>query len=189
MALPQKIVEQLGRPPARTPGWSGQLLMFSGTLFFISLLIFFGIRFGYSRYLSAEVKALDKKINELVQQVPEEDQAGIINFFSQIANVKTLLGNHVVGSGILRWLEENTHPNIYFTSFSFNAQSRNIILPGIAKNFTDIVEQLQIFSAAVGEIEKVNFSNALLQGNQWQFSMTLILTPEFVQGSSALPQQ
>ena len=58
MALPQKVLEQLGREPPKTPGWAGQFLMFSSTIFFVSLVVYIGLVFGYRPYITSEVKKL-----------------------------------------------------------------------------------------------------------------------------------
>ena len=178
MALPQKVIEQLGRAPVKTPGWSGQLLMFSSTLFFISLVVYLGLIFGYRPYLNSQVKRLDDRIQSLSQQIPLEDQKKIINFYAQLVNLRAVLNGHIFTTPIFGWLEKNTHSNIYYTRIGLNTQNRQVTLAGFAKSVNDLAEQLKIFDDDPGVVQ-LNFGNSSIgQGGFWQFSLVLTLTPE-----------
>src|SRR3989304_3721474 len=123
MALPQKVLEQLGREPPKTPGWAGQFLMFSGTLFFIAAFVYLGLVFGYRPYLASEVRKLQDQINIFIQQIPLEEQNKIINFYSQLLNLRSLLDNHAISSQLFDWLEQNTQVNVYYDRFDVNLRT------------------------------------------------------------------
>jgi len=55
MPLPDKVIEQLGREPPKTPGWSFGIVMFSGTILFIAVFIYFGLTLGYEPYLQLQI--------------------------------------------------------------------------------------------------------------------------------------
>ena len=178
MALPQKVIEQLGRAPVKTPGWSGQLLMFSSTLFFISLTVYLGLIFGYRPYLNSQVKRLNDRIESLSQQVPLEDQKKIINFYAQLVNLRAILNGHIFTTPIFGWLEENTHLNVYYTKAALNTQNQQVTLAGLAKSVNDLAEQLKIFDDDP-HVVQLNFGNSSIgQGGFWQFNLVLTLTPE-----------
>lgn len=178
MALPQKVIEQLGRAPVKTPGWSGQLLMFSSTIFFISLVVYLGLIFGYRPYLNSQVKRLNDKIQSLSQQIPLDDQKKIINFYAQLVNLKAVLNGHIFTTPIFGWLEKNTQLNVYYTRLGLNAQNRQVTVVGLAKTVNDLVEQIKIFDDDPGVV-KLNFGNSSIgTGGFWQFSLILTLTPE-----------
>lgn len=123
MPLPEKVIEQLGREPPRTPGWSGQLLIFSSTVLFISVFIYFGLTFGYQTYLKSQVQKIKDQVQAFSQQIPADEQAKIASFYSQLTNLKSLLANHVFSSQIFGWLEKNTQANIYWNRFSLDRKS------------------------------------------------------------------
>ena len=178
MALPQKVIEQLGRAPVKTPGWSGQLLMFSSTLFFISLAVYLGLIFGYRPYLNSQVKRLDDKIQSLSREIPLEDQKKIINFYAQLVNLRTVLNGHIFTTPVFGWLEENTHLNVYYTRLGLNTQNRQVTLAGLAKSVEDLIAQLKIFDDDPS-VAQWNFGNSSIgQGGFWQFSLVLTLAPE-----------
>ncbi|MBI2033639.1 MAG: hypothetical protein HYT13_00890 [Candidatus Liptonbacteria bacterium] len=178
MALPQKVIEQLGRAPVKTPGWSGQLLMFSSTIFFISLVVYLGLIFGYRPYLNAQVKRLNDRIQSLSQQIPLEDQKRIINFYAQLVNLRAILNGHIFTTPIFGWFEKNAHFNVYYTHLGLNTQNRQVTLTGFAKSVNDLAEQLKIFDDDPGVVQ-MNFGNSNIgQDGFWQFNLALTLTPE-----------
>ena len=120
MPLPQKVVEQLGREPPKTPGWSGKLLMFSGTIIFVTLSVYFGLSFGYTPYLKAEIEKINKDIEQFGQQVPVGDQLKLVSFYSQLGNIKSLLSSQIIGLRAFDWIEKNTQVNTYIKNFSIN---------------------------------------------------------------------
>ncbi|MDO8536843.1 MAG: hypothetical protein Q7R94_01195 [bacterium] len=188
MALPQKVIEQLGREPPKTPGWSGQLLMFSSTVLFISLLIYFGVAFGYQPYLESQVQKLNTQIQTFGQQIPLEKQAEIIKFYSQIANLKTILANHIISSPIFEWLEKNTQTNVYFTNATLNTSNNQLTLSGAAKTIDDVNQELAIFQSQP-EVVKFSVGTISFTNSLWRFELALSLDPKYFSksGSSTKP--
>ncbi|MBU6500336.1 MAG: hypothetical protein KGJ89_00705 [Patescibacteria group bacterium] len=172
MPLPQKALEQIGREPPKTPGWSRQLLMFSSTVFIFSLLIYFGLAFGYKSYLNTQVQQLQDQIQAFGQQIPLDQQAKIIQFYSQLANLKKLLDNHTISSRIFSWLSKNTQTNVYWTSFSLDSQGGQVSLSGTAKSVADVGQQLAIFQS-LPELTSMETNGVSGSGNNWQFSVDL----------------
>ena len=190
MALPEKIVDQLGHDPLRTPGWAGQILMFSGTIFFISLVIYLGLDFGYKAYLNSSLKTLQDQLQTFSQQVPVEDQKKIISFYSQISNLKTVLANHVFSSQLFGWLEKNTQVNVSYDKFNLNTTNNQLSLSGTAKTMDDVNQQMVIFQSQEN-VSKIALGNIGFTGGVWRFETTLSFQPGYFGrsnvGSSASP--
>lgn len=178
MALPQKVIEQLGREPSRTPGWAGQILMFSGTIFFISLVIYFGLNFGYKTYLNSTVKKLQDQVATFSQQISVEDQKKIISFYSQISNLKTALTNHVFSSQLFSWLEKNTQVNVFFDKFNLNVANNQLSLSGVAKTMDDVNQQLVIFQSQEN-VSKLALGSVNFTGGIWRFETVLSFHPGY----------
>lgn len=182
MPLPQKVIEQLSREPPRTPGWSSDLLIFSSTIFLISLFIYFGLVYGYRNYLNSEVKTLHDQIQTFGQQVSLEEQTKIINFYSQITNIKSLLLNHIFSSQLLSWLESNTQTNVYWSKFNLDTAGNKLSLIGQARSMNDVVQQLAIFESK-SEPKKADVRNVTYLNGLWQFDVALIFDPSFLRGA------
>lgn len=187
MPLPQKVIEQLGREPPKTPGWSGQLLMFSSTVFFLSLFIYLGLTFGYEAYLNSGLKKVEDEKQRLAQDVPAEEQSKIVNFYSQIANLQSLLANHVYLSPLFDWLEKNTQTNVYLNKFNLNITSNQLALGGVAKTMEDVNQQLAIFQSRP-EIQRMSVTNITMTLNLWQFDLSLYFEPGYFYRLGAAPQ-
>ena len=173
MALPQKVADQLARAPIRTQGAFGQLLMLGSTLFAMSLAIYLGLAFGYQPYLKSQIKRLDERIASFTKSVPPEDQAKLVEFYSRVVNLKTLLTNHVIFSPSFEWLEQNTQVNVYFRNLSFNPVSGRVSLSAVARSINDLSEQILILEK-LPEIKEVKVSS--ISQNQekfWEFGLEL----------------
>lgn len=178
MALPQKVIDQLGREPPKTPGWSSQLLMFSSTVFFITLIIYFGLTYGYRPYLDSQTKHLQDQLQAFSQKIPVDKQTELIQFHSQLANLKTILAAHNAVPPLFDWLEKNTEVNIYFTRANFTAATSQLSLSGVAKTMDDIDQQLVVFQNAP-DIQRFAVSTVSFVNGAWQFEASVIFKRGF----------
>jgi hypothetical protein len=180
MALPEQVVERLSREPLMTPGWSGRLLMFASTVFFLSVAVYIGLTFGYKPYLSSQVQKLDDEIQKFNQETPAADQNQLVVFYSQLANLNTVLKGHVAASPLFDWLEAHTQTRVMFSKFAFSAQNGQLALTGISKGMDDFVEQLAIFQAEP-MVQRITVNNvSVIPAGGWQFDVVLFLDPSVV---------
>lgn len=177
MTLPQQVVDRLSKEPTQTPGWSFGLLLFSGAIFFLSLVVYFGLAWGYGPYLDSQLAQLKAKSETLAKSIPAEDQAKFIAFYSRVANVKAALTNHVVFSRLLSWLEKNTQANVYYSRIAFSGGNQ-IALTGLARTVADANQQAAIFETAP-EVKTMSFTGiSFSDANRlWQFPVMLTMDP------------
>lgn len=175
MPLPLKVIEQLGREPARTPGAPLRLIMFAATVFFVSAFSYLGLIFGYKPFLDSKIEEINKEIENFKKEVSVDDQLKLISYYSQLVNLGKLLDDHIYASPLFSWLEKNTHSKVYYTKFALNLGSRELQLGGISSSPLDVAEQVKIFDSQK-EVDRVVFKSASVgQGGLWQFDMTLFL--------------
>ncbi len=187
MPLPQQVIEQLGREPPKTPGWSGQLLIFSSTVFIICLFIYLGLVFGYQSYLRDEVQKLQDQIQTFSQKIPEGEQAKLINFYSQIANLRSLISNHTISSRAFAWIEKNTQANSYISRFGLDTAGSKLTIGIKSKTMPDALQQIAIFEN-LPEIKSVDIGNISFSENWWQLEATIGLAPGYFNYGSGNPQ-
>jgi hypothetical protein len=188
MALPQKVIEQLEREPPKTPGWSGQLLIFSGTVFIVCLFIYLGLAFGYQSYLQSEVNKLQDQIQVFGQQIPVEEQAKLIDFYSQIANLRSLISNHVISSRAFSWLEKNIQVSAYVSGFSLDVSASKLTISIRAKTITDFLQQIAIFENLPG-IDSFDFGGITFGDGWLQFGANIKMPPAYFSYGNANPAQ
>lgn len=171
------------RRATHTQGAYGQLLIFSVSIFFLAFLIYAGLAFGYTPYLESSAADLDEQIRQFGNEIPQEEQERITTFYSALVSLRTLLAERSSTSPIFTFLEEKTGPSVYFTRASVNVPRREIALSGVAPNADEIAAQILLFEEDP-RVETVNFRDASVSGGpEWQFSVTLIATPELLKGN------
>jgi len=163
---------------AQTP-WRVLILTF--TVFIFTVLIYFGMVFGYGPYLKSKTRSLDQKISVLNQSVDETQQKQIITFFSQMTNIQTLLSKHKTFSQIFDFVERSTYPQINYSDFKFSAAEMEIKIEGTAPTYNDLIKELALYKQSP-EVKTAQLENssAQEQSREVRFSIKLILDPQFL---------
>jgi len=175
MALPQQVIDSLSKEPPKTPGWSVGMLMFSGGVLFIAILIYAGLAFGYEPFLNSKINSVTDQINTVAQSISPGDQTKLVTYYSEIANVRTALANHVSFSNFLTWFAAHTEANVYFNRMTFSSGNQ-VSLSGVAANEEDVNQQVAIFQSSP-DVQSVSVQNVSLPVNTslWQFTMSLVM--------------
>ncbi|KKU91674.1 MAG: hypothetical protein UY23_C0001G0280 [Candidatus Jorgensenbacteria bacterium GW2011_GWA1_48_11] len=160
-------------------GLPWRLLVFTIIIFAFSIVIYFGLRFGYENYLTQQGDNLDKQIDQLTSQVNQTDQQNFINFYSQLINLRTVLGNHGFSSNVFGFLEKNTIGSIYYTEADFSREGNDLNLAGEAASVDALVQQMNIFdkspALASVNLNQLNFESRGTVG----FSVHLVFNEDF----------
>lgn len=176
MPLPQKVTDRLAQAPSRTPGGLRQLLLLSTLIFLLSISSYVGLGFGYKKYLENSIQNSKDEIIKFSEQVPIEEQEKLINFYSQIINLKSLLDGRINLSPIFTWLQSNTQINTHFSNFSFDKKRGSISLLASSKSFDDMTEQILAFEILKDQVKDIKISNISSNANTWQFNLNLELS-------------
>ena len=180
MPLPQKVIEQLGREPARTPGWSVKLLMVSSVIFMLALGAYVGVEFGYEKYLQNQLDALDEQITKASASVSSADVDTVRKFYSQLTNVKMLLDQHIAMSRLFTWLETNTLQQVTWSDLALRQGTNEIQMNGRAVAMNDYVNELQHLEAQP-EVQKVTSQNVRFDDTSgaWDFDVRVVFRQGF----------
>ncbi|MEK7169621.1 MAG: hypothetical protein AAB700_02150 [Patescibacteria group bacterium] len=161
-------------------GLPWRLMVFSGVLFALSILIYFGMSIGYESYLNTRSAGMDTQLEELSNSISQKEQQKFVGFYSQIANLKTVLGQHIFSANIFPFLEKNTLPQTFFTEANFNSISYNLELKGRAPSLQALAQQLAQFEKAPevhsAMLESTNFNPS----GTVDFSVSLNFQPEYL---------
>lgn len=180
------IEKEFLKPEELKTEWPWRLLVFTIFLFGIILLVFFGMRIGYEPYLDKKIKTLDAEIGKLTQSFSQSQINDFLKFYSQLSNLKTLLGNHIFSSNILKFLEENSLKNLIYTSLNLDVGRRELKLSGIVSSYEVLSQQLEIFRQST-LVEKSSFKNSQ-RGEKTgiNFEIVLVLKNDFFKEGSIL---
>lgn len=129
-------------------GWPWRLLVFSIALFALSVLVYFGVRLGYAAYLENRVAEVDARLAALTGEVSADEQEQLVNFYSQIVNLKTVLDRREYLGNVFSFLERVTLPEVQFTEAQVSTEQGSLALRGRAPSLEAVGAQLAALEAA-----------------------------------------
>ena len=168
------LAEKLG-PEKISVGWPWRLFSFSFLVVLAATVIFVGLSFGYKNFLEARIIKVDAEIEQLSQSVSQDQQEKLIRFYSQLANLQTLLNKHAIASNIFSVVERNTNQRVYYNVSELKMGDRRMILEGVAASYQIFAQQLEAFSR-LPEVERVTVNESYLSDGQIVFRLFLIFT-------------
>lgn len=167
------MVEIIPKPKTQLPAWLS-------ILFYLSLFLFLAIFasffiFGNSlKNLQAEFENLEKSIAE--QRTPEviATEQEVLSYQKKISDFSLLLQGHLASSNLVGFLEEISHPKVWFSQFSLNAPEGQLTLNGYSDSFMSVGQQLLILKEKP-LIKSFNLSEISI-GKQGEVSFVLSLS-------------
>lgn len=139
------LEEQLKRGVEISGRWPWRLLLFMLIIFGLTAFVYAGMVVGYGPYLDSQIKTLDKNLADLDARVQSDQPKALINLYSQLVNLQSLLKTHPLPSKLLQFLEGNTDVNVYYTSLDFSLSNQTLKLGGLASDYGALSRQLAIF--------------------------------------------
>ncbi|MDP3975143.1 MAG: hypothetical protein Q8P88_02575 [Candidatus Jorgensenbacteria bacterium] len=158
-------------------GWPWRLLVFAIALFAFSLLVYFGVKIGYTKYLEDRIVGVDAALLALSGEVTSEEQEQFVNFYSQIVNLKTVLDKHPYGGNIFTFLERFTLPEVQFVEAELDADDRVLTLRGNGPSIDIVGQQLAALESASG-VARVLLRDVNVAGRV-TFSLTIFFSDSF----------
>lgn len=181
MASPQSSREFSAGFPWRT-------LVISVVVFGLTLLIWAGMEFGYVPFLQSQIQKSDVELAALSQSVSESEQKELIEFYSQLYNIQSLIGGHLHPSRFFDFLEKSTHPMVKFSGLRLNIIGGEAVLEGAAPDFDTVASQLSAFKndAQVASVALESSKRRdVKEGGGVLFSMKLMMQKNIFLGSRA----
>ena len=140
-------------------GWPWKMFVFVGIIFAFSVLSYIGLSFGYKPYLESSIQNIESEFNSLSLQIESKNQKNFVEFYSQVANLKSLLASHVQTSKVLPLLEQSTHPQVSYSAINLLVKDRSLAIDGYAASYEQAtwVDRVILNSSAVSD-KTVRFS-------------------------------
>lgn len=173
-----QLMESFG-PEKKPSGWLGKFLRFSIVIFVIALVLYLLIHYVYIGVLDRQSADLENKIKGLEKEIPTQDREGVVAFYSQLVNLRTLLEKHIYPSQIFERLELTTHPQVAFTSFSYDFNENRLQLDGYGQNLQAIAQQLLAFQRT-SDFDSVTLSDLRKGADKTTFSMEIFFKSSLV---------
>ncbi|MFY9462926.1 MAG: hypothetical protein WAP52_01935 [Candidatus Sungiibacteriota bacterium] len=105
----------------------------------------------------------------------------IVSLETRLKNARALLTNHPFVSNVFRVLEQDTHPQVRFSNFSFGKDGLKVDLSGEAASYRVLARQIGIFEKNP-QIQKVDFGGlSTTSEGLVGFKLTLVFSPSLLQ--------
>ena len=138
------VIEIIPKKEAKVSAWQNYLLYFIIVLLFFSILGYFGLR-----HL---IKNSEQKLTDLTAEVEKAKSSerktleeGLKSLSAKIDDFTPLLLSHQKSSNFFNFLEENSHPKVFFTELNLDTKGNLVKLSGQTEDFLTLGQQLLIF--------------------------------------------
>lgn len=158
-----------------------------GALFFVlTLIIFLGfavVSAGlgvYKRSLDGTKKQWESKIENQKKQLQVNTIDRLFAISDELTATRELLSSHVYTSNVFAFLQEVTHPQVQFLSFTFSRDAKKIDLTAAASSYRTVAEQIS-FLEGHPQVEQVDFGG-LTSGDKGlvNFNLAIIFKPSLL---------
>lgn len=154
------MVIEVSTPKPTTSLFSWQRIA-SFTLIFLYLTVLglYLFMFFYERKTSEELLKTNLALQKTEEELKLEERIKILK--QKIDDSYLLIFSHKYPSNIFEFMEKVTHPKVWFSSFEYNSEKREISLKGAAEDFKVLGQQKQILEKAMLDknIETFNFQD------------------------------
>jgi Tfp pilus assembly protein PilN len=145
-----------------------------GILFLIlALLVWLGLFLG-QRILERQAANLEFQKQEFLKQrnIPKENL--VLAFGDQVKSLEARLKEHSQVSKVLVFLQEITHPQVFYDSLEFSLRDQNLRLQGRAASLEALSEQLTLFKGSdIVEELSLGAVNSVQDGVQFEVQLKL----------------
>jgi len=172
-------MNRLTRDSLPGSGGAWKLFYFMLFVFFVFILTYVGLVFGYKNFLKARIQTTSQEIESLVATDPiHGKQDEFLTFQSQLISLKSLLDKRGSSLKVLKLLENRTTPKIYYTNLSFSLSERRVELQGNAPSYETFAEQLAAY-AQMKEVERYEVGTARVkEAGRVNFTVVLYFTAQ-----------
>lgn len=158
-------------------------------LFIVSIVVFVGVSVGtfVVQQLESDTRAaldiLEKTLISDIQPREEELEKALLEYRQQTEDLKEILGMRKEFLAFFSFLEETTHPNIFFTDVESGAKNNAIVLSGVAADFF-ILEQQRAVWKEREELQSFRLQGLEITGRGGEFRVEFWFVPGFLDRES-----
>lgn len=177
--IPKKLYQKNKRKSKISVEWLRKnILPVAAVIIFFGASITYGYLFLYENTLSNRNSILQAEYNNMIQQVDGEERILASNFAIRAQELFALIKQRHSPSVLFELLENTTHPDVTFSSFTFSFKSGEIRVDGSVGGYNKLAEQILIWERdpAISGV-KVSDFNIDTSGNL-KFQATLILVED-----------
>jgi Tfp pilus assembly protein PilN len=117
-------------------------------LFLVLVAAYFALGF-YQKKMETQLTEIKKSLEKTAEEKALEEEifgsAEKIGLQQEIQDFRDLVANHEMPLNVFNFLQESTHPRVWFQKFSLNVQQASLSLSGFAEDLEALSQQIVIF--------------------------------------------
>ncbi|MDD3434502.1 MAG: hypothetical protein PHD96_01065 [Candidatus Pacebacteria bacterium] len=161
------------------PTWPKGLFTFSLVIFLITVGIWAGLNFYWLEHQTRRLDEINAQFEKLRASFPLEKEQEVALLEKKTSILKKLLADRIYFSKALVFLENFTHPEIYYTNLIFSSTNNILDLEGVAQNEGVLSQAVNSFAARPNEVSAVIIRNArIIEGGKLAFNLRLIFSSQ-----------
>lgn len=181
MAYTQSALQtELSKQHEAAAGWPWRLMTLSLVVLLTVVAVYVGMKFGFQdAYLQRQLKQAETDATAVLKSVNPDEQKQILNFYSQLSNIETLLKKQGKGTPYLDLIEKNTLKVIVYSNIDMKIGEKTTIigLDGKTATYGAIVQQMDLYKK-MPNVKEVKLSGARIastaaEGIQFSIQVTL----------------
>ena len=138
-----------------------KILLYSLVFVLISLTVSYIMLMSFKNKAQAELVSLEEQIEAQKTTELSELEDIVQSYKIKVDQFGEYLNSHVILTEVFDFIEDNTHPHVFFSQFSLSSLSYTVNLSGQADSFLSLGQQLIIFNNSE-QINGVSLSNISL---------------------------
>ena len=156
-----------------------ELLLYLPLVLLVIALFCYGI-FALKVYLlQQKISEVDKRIALYVTPEQKNYEKEVFDYKRQIDDFNTILTAHRTPTNVFNFVEDNTLPTIWFSSFDMAQSTDEIRLAGEAASMASLSQQVAIFEQNKEDIKSIGVLNSQISSQgKIAFILDLLVKPE-----------
>ncbi len=153
-------------------------------VFYLAIALLLATVFCYGLF-TVKIYLQNQKLNQLNEKIAvygssqeKAAEAQVFEYKKNIDNFSMLVSSHKFSLNIFTFIEANTLPNVWFSSFDDSESQYQINLSGEADNLETLSNQIQIFEDDTKYVKNISVLNSQLDNaGRVQFVLNMTLDP------------
>jgi len=179
--LPDELLSK--RPAldrARIVTQGGEWLFTFSIVAFILIILAWGGLFLFKKTLVTNAANWREQIGILEKELRPDLLNQLFAISNRLSAAREVLTNHTFSSNVFALLEKNTHPQVFYSSFQYAADTRTITLTAKAGSYRIVADQITIFESDP-QVERVSFGGLSLDDKgHVGFKLSVIFKPSLL---------
>jgi hypothetical protein len=171
------MVEIIPKPAAKLPSWQNIISYLSVGLILLVVLSYFVLNLYSLDKAETKLKDLEKELEQTKTAEQTALEQELSDYEKKIQNFSILIDRYLFSSKAFEFIEENTHPEAWFSILNLDPRKGEVALSGDTENFVTLHQQVQIFKDNPS-VQGLNLANiAIGKEGRIAFNLNLILDP------------